>query len=85
MQKPILLGVEGQAQEIIEKYRAGLCFEPENEKDFILKVRLLKNDQILYENCQEGSKYLAQEYDRRKLANNMLKIIEKQIIIDNRG
>lgn len=77
MQKPTLLGVEGQAQEIIEEYNAGLCFEPENEKDFIAKVNLFKNDQTIYKNCQEGCNHLAKEYDRKKLANKMLKIIEK--------
>ena len=77
MQKPTLLGVEGQAQEIIEYYNAGLCFEPENEKDFIVKVNLLKNDQRVYANCENGCKSLAQEYDRNKLANNMLQIITK--------
>lgn len=30
---PILMGVEGEAQEIVESYGAGLCFEPENEDD----------------------------------------------------
>ncbi len=77
MQKPTLLGVEGQAQEIVEKYNVGLCFEPENEKDFIAKVNLLKNERMIYENCQRGCRYLAEEYDRKKLANKMLKIIEK--------
>lgn len=77
MQKPTLLGVEGQAKEIIEKYGAGICFEPENEKDFISKANLLKNEQTVYANCQLGCIQLAQEYDRKKLANKMLKIIKK--------
>ena len=79
MQKPTLLGVEGQAQEIIEHYNAGLCFEPENENDFLAKVYLLKNDQIFFNKCKEGCKLLSQEYDRKKLANNMLKIIDELV------
>ena len=79
MQKPTLLGVEGQAQEIIEKYGAGLCFEPENEKDFIRKVLTLKNDKFLYKSCQKGCKQLALDFDRKKLANKMLKI-SKEIL-----
>ena len=59
MQKPTLLGVEGQAQEIIEKYNAGLCFEPENEADFIQKVMLLKNDPANYHELQKGCVKLA--------------------------
>ena len=75
MQKPTLLGVEGQAQEIIEKYGAGLCFKPENEEDFLEKLMQLKEDHKLYKQCQEGCHKLAQDYDRKKLADKMLKII----------
>ena len=76
MQKPTLLGVEGQAKEIVEKYDAGLCFEPENESDFIAKVNLFKNDETLYKKCQEGCLLLAKDYNRKKLAEKMLKIIQ---------
>ena len=76
MQKPTLLGVEGHAQEIIEHYSAGLCFEPENENDFLAKIYLLNNDKIMFDKC-EGCKLLSREYERKKLANNMLKTIAK--------
>lgn len=75
MQKPTLLGVEGQAQEILETFKAGLCFEPENEQDFILKATLLKQDKQKYLELQEGCSKLAEAYDRKKLANKMLSII----------
>jgi len=71
MQKPILLGVEGQAQEIVEKYNAGLCFEPENRKDFLDKITRLKSDSLLYRGLQGGCKDLAADYDRRQLARKM--------------
>ena len=79
MQKPTLLGVEGQAQEIIEKYNAGLCFEPENEADFIQKVMLLKNDPTNYQELQKGCVKLAEAYDRKKLAAQMLLIIQENV------
>ena len=77
MKKPTLLGVEGQAQEIMEKYGAGLCFEPENEKDFIEKLMILKNDKQVYEDCQNGCVRLADDFDRKRLASKMLDIILK--------
>ncbi len=77
MGKPTLLGVEGQAQEIIEKYHAGLCFVPEDENDFVEKVLLLKNDIELYKNCVKGCSVLATAYNRKKLAEKMLDILEK--------
>lgn len=79
MQKPTLLGVEGQAQEILEEYGAGLCFKPENEEDFIEKLMQLKEDHTLYKQCQEGCHNLAQAYDRKKLADKMLGIIQELI------
>lgn len=79
MQKPTLLGVEGQAQEIIEHYSAGLCFEPENENDFIEKILMLKNEDKIYEACMEGCTKLADDFDRKILANKMFNIIDKLI------
>ncbi|MCK4442364.1 MAG: glycosyltransferase family 4 protein [Sulfurovaceae bacterium] len=86
MRKPILLGVEGQAQKIIEKYGAGICFEPENKQDFIDKVYELKNNKELYSSCQDGCSQLAFDFDRKRLANNMLDILQdiggkKEILI----
>jgi len=76
MKKPTLLGVEGQAQEIIEKYGAGICFEPENEMDFIEKLQLLINEEF-YIKCQIGCEHLAQTFDRKMLALKMLEIIKE--------
>lgn len=74
MQKPTLLGVEGQAQEILEKYGAGLCFIPENAEDFIKKVLIFKNDREVYEKTQLGCLQLAKDFDRKLLANKMLDV-----------
>ena len=79
MQKPTLLGVEGQAQEIIEKYGAGVCFKPEDEADFLLKLQQLKNDRNLYNSCLKGCKELANDFDRKRLADKMLEIIRKEV------
>lgn len=75
MSKPILLGVEGQAEKIIKDYNAGLCFEPENEDDFIEKVLMLRNDRKLRIELGENGLELAKDYDRKKLAIKMLKIL----------
>jgi len=71
MQKPILLGVDGESRSIIEKYHAGLYFEPENEKDFIEKLLEIKTNADLYKNLQQGCQQLALDFDRKKLADNM--------------
>jgi len=75
---PTLLGVRGEAQDILEKYNAGLCFYPENESDFLSKLKQLKDEET-YLKCQEGCGLLAEMYDRKKLAMDMINIIEKMM------
>ena len=79
MLKPTLLGVEGEAQKILEKYNAGLCFEPENKEKFLEGLFKLKNNQELYHELQQGCKKLANDFDRKKLANKMLLICKNTI------
>lgn len=74
---PILLGVDGEARELVEKYNAGIFYEPENERDFIEKLNFALNDKELYKKLQNGCKKLAEDHDRAKLANNMLKTIRE--------
>lgn len=75
MQRPVLLGVEGQAKEILEAYGAGVCFEPENEKDFVEKLNILTNANF-YNEYKAGCLRLANDYDRKKLAKSMLEILK---------
>ncbi len=72
MQKPILLGVEGESQAIIEKYGAGCAFEPENKADFLDKLHKLTTDSEYYAQCQANCTRLAADYDRNALADRML-------------
>ena len=83
MRVPILLGVEGQAQEIVERYEAGLCFEPENKRDFLDKLKRLKGDREGYVRLQEGCEGLAGAYDRKKLAKKMFD--ELCLLVDASG
>ena len=73
-QIPILLGVEGESKAIIEKYSAGVGFEPENEADFLLKIDYLSNN---LDEFNEGSSAMAADYLRSNLAAIMLDFISK--------
>ena len=72
MRKPILLGVEGESAQIIEKFNAGLCFIPEDKTSFLQCLHKIKNDPLLYAESQNGCDALVKEYDRSKLAQKML-------------
>lgn len=75
MQKPILLGLQGETKGIIEHYQAGLCFEPENEQEFLRQLQNIVEPNN-YQQFQEGCLQLATDFDRKKIALEMLKDIE---------
>lgn len=79
MEKPILLGVDGEARELVEKYGAGLYFEPENEADLIEKINLFLNKEVDLEKMKLGCRQLAIDFDRKLLAKKMLDFIQKQV------
>lgn len=72
MKKPMLLGLEGETKGIIEKYGAGICFEPENKKDFIASVNKITANKELYSKIQNGCEVLSKDFDRKKIASLML-------------
>ncbi len=76
MEKPILLGVEGESKEIIQSYGAGICFEPENEVEFLDGVQKFRSDKDLYRRCQEGCRRMAHDFKREHLAEEMLGILK---------
>lgn len=75
MNVPILMGVDGEARQIVESYHAGLCFEPECKDDFFDKLHRLTGDPQCYTKCVEGCRTLAAAYDRKRLAADMLTVI----------
>lgn len=78
MEIPILMGVEGEAQEIVESYNAGLCFEPENEDDFFRKLHDIC-DPVKHAEYKEGCHRLAEAFDRKALADKMQNILHSTI------
>jgi len=69
---PIILGVDGEVRDIVEKYQAGLYFEPENRAEFIRVVNKMRDDKELYHELQKGCLLLAKGFDRKILASQML-------------
>lgn len=74
LQKPILLGLEGETKGIIESFNAGTCFEPENEEEFILKCHEILQEKQ-YSESQKGCKNLAEAFNRKKIALQVLETI----------
>lgn len=76
MRKPILIGVDGEARQLVEKYDAGLFYEPENEEEFLRATLKLATDKDTYQKMQDGCTTLAKDFDRQILAEAMLNIVE---------
>lgn len=76
MGKPILLGLQGETKGIIENFDAGICFEPENSKEFVFGLQELYRTEI-YSEKRKGALVLAQAFNRKKIAFEMLKCLQE--------
>lgn len=78
MERPIILGVEGESKEIIDEANCGLCIEPENHHQLAEAVLRLYNDPKLSESLgRNGRRFVKKNFDRDKLAKNYLGILQK--------
>ena len=74
MYKPILLGVEGESKELIEKYNVGIAFEPENIKSFISAIFEIQkiNLQDFTGNCDK----MLIDFNRNRISEDMVSFIK---------
>jgi glycosyltransferase involved in cell wall biosynthesis len=72
MKKPILLGVEGEAKELlIEDGHCGLAFEPENGNDLATKILELHDSPDRAAKLgSNGFEYVTCNFDRRQIAED---------------
>ncbi|MCH8083159.1 MAG: glycosyltransferase family 4 protein [Myxococcales bacterium] len=78
MKKPIILGVEGSAAQIVREANAGICIEPENEGELVEAVKRLAGDRNLADRMgQAGFESIAAAYDYDRLAEKYAEIIER--------
>jgi hypothetical protein len=78
MKKPIILGVEGSAAQIVRDANAGICIEPENEGELVEAVKRLAGGRDLADRLgQAGFESIASVYDYDRLAEKYAEIIER--------
>jgi len=69
MSRPIILGVGGEAREIVEEGQAGLVIEPESSAGLCAAVlKLANNPELGRQLGANGQRYVAAHFDRRVLA-----------------
>lgn len=73
---PILMGVAGEAAEIVVRERVGLVFEPENADALTEQLVRLERDRPMQRALRARALAAAERYDRGELAKQMLAVIE---------
>src|SRR4030095_12972998 len=78
MARPIVLGVEGFAAELVAGAGAGLCIEPENERELGDAVRRLADEPAPASRLGEaGRAGIAADYDYDRLASRYAELLGK--------
>jgi glycosyltransferase involved in cell wall biosynthesis len=71
--KPILLGVEGEAKQLIDYYNVGVSFEPENSDSFINAIDNIQK--IDFHKFKKNCNKMVQDFDRDLIAEKMINFI----------
>lgn len=75
--RPVILGVEGQAKQIVQAASAGICIEPENPYALVQAILELKGDPARCENLGvNGRKFILEQYSRRKTAETYMDVLQ---------
>lgn len=78
MERPVILGVEGESREIIEAGRCGIPIEPENHRELAEAVLALYHDRTLRETFEKnGRAYVMENYNRDRLARDYLDVLSR--------
>jgi glycosyltransferase involved in cell wall biosynthesis len=79
MEKPVLLGVEGEAKELfIDQGKCGLAFKPEDEEDLKDKILYLyQNKKFINTFGKNGREYVIKYFNREMIARDFYQMLEK--------
>lgn len=76
MEKPVILGVEGESAELLNASGAGICIESESSSELASQILKLYRDPLM---CQElgerGRRFVLEHFDRQVLARQFAKVI----------
>lgn len=82
--KPIIIGVDGEARKIVEKAKSGIFTKPEDPIELKQNILLLANDEKLrHELGCNGKEYVTKYYNRKKLADDYIMIIDDLVAKNN--
>ena len=78
MERPIILGVDGESREIVETAGCGIAIEPENAAELAQAIRRLAADpELTRQMGANGRRAVVAEYDRSKLAERFAELLQE--------
>jgi glycosyltransferase involved in cell wall biosynthesis len=81
--RPVILGVKGQAQQVLESANAGICIEPENIDALCGAILQLKQNDAWREALgRSGREYIVQRLSREKTAADYLEVLKSLLGIE---
>jgi colanic acid biosynthesis glycosyl transferase WcaI len=79
--RPVILGVDGQARQIVEEARAGIVIEPENAAALARAVTQLAKDHELGTTLgRQGREYILRNFSRLRTAEKYIQVLQKQVL-----
>lgn len=76
--KPILLGIDGVARELVENSKSGFYVDPENAQEFKTKIlELYNNPELAHTLGENGSQFVKESFSRESLAEKYVNELEK--------
>jgi glycosyltransferase involved in cell wall biosynthesis len=77
---PVILGVEGQAQEILEEAQAGVCVTPEDSDALTAAITHLYSEPELRRQLgRNGQQYITEKLSREATARSYLELLTRMI------
>ena len=78
--RPVILGVDGQAREIIEDAKAGMVIEPENAEALAAAIlQLSTNREQGQELGTKGREYILRKFSRASTAEKYIQVLERVV------
>jgi len=74
MNFPIIMGVKGEAQDIVMRGKAGVVMEPDNPESLLSCIEKIRD---MGKESFKGREYVSAFYNRDKLAREMVEIVER--------
>jgi len=76
--RPVILGVDGQARQIVEEAGAGIVIEPESSMGLVQAIsQLAANPDLGHALGQRGREYIVRNLSRRQTADDYLRVLEE--------